>query len=73
MDPGVAAAGVQGLAGLVSGLFGAKLEAKKRKADALNQGLQGQIAAQTKSADTLATGTNNAFAQMMAQYGGLIR
>jgi len=68
-----ASAGVQALAGLAQGIFAAKVEEKKRKTDALNQGLQAKLAAQTQSANTLATGTNNAFAQMMAQYGGLIR
>lgn len=72
-DPlsGMASAGIQGAAGLIGGLFSLQAEKKRRQLEALKQGLDQRVAAESGAAKTL--GDQTPFAQLMNSYNFLGR
>jgi hypothetical protein len=70
--PVVAAAAIAAAAMLVGGMMQAKSAAKTRKVNALQGGIEKQNELGMQGANTLASGSANAFGQMMNTYGSSI-
>jgi len=73
MGPEVVAAGIGGMASLLGGLLGLQAQAKQRKLQALQSGVEGQLQAQLGASKTRQEGTTSAFNQLMANYANYLR